>query len=301
MCFFLLPFLLLLIIWGVLGFLLSNKIFKPKIFSIETVLKNPELRENWFISNKENPGDFGFEFKEVKFKSHRPGSPVLRGWFVPGSGNEAIVMVHGRWSNRLKPLQYLEILKKQARPILIFDLAGSGDSDFSPSTMGILESRDLDGALNFLRTKSLKSFIVYAFSMGGAASVLSASRNKDVNKLVLDSSFASGKTVIIENAKKMGYPAWLTRIGFWFFTKRLKVPIDYLNIVNWLKNLTIPVLVLHSKKDLYTPFHHAKSLNEAGKHIILKPFESGEHVRVYFEHPMEYEKALLDFINGSDK
>src|SRR5882757_2233844 len=53
---------------------------------------------------------------------------TLRGWFAPGSGRAAIVLVHGSGGNRADVLPELEILAKAGFSLLAFDWPGQGES-----------------------------------------------------------------------------------------------------------------------------------------------------------------------------
>src|SRR5689334_4929770 len=75
----------------------------------------------------ETPASYGMAYQDVNFKP--VGDELtLRGWFMPASSDKAIIMVHGRGSNRadreVYTLQYAADLHRAGYNVLTFDLRG---------------------------------------------------------------------------------------------------------------------------------------------------------------------------------
>jgi alpha-beta hydrolase superfamily lysophospholipase len=289
------------LLWTLLGLYISGKVLYPRKYTLKDVLENPELREQWELGRENHPGDMGLPYENVSFKSYRRKNPLLQGWFIPGKGKKCIILIHGRWSNRLKTLKYLEFLKNLESPCLLFDLATSGESEGKQSTMGYQETSDVLAAVDFLRNKKgMEEFIFYAFSMGCASAVLAAMEEKSVKKIILDSPFASVRRIIREKGKEQNYPDFIVKLGFKWFEWRGNLNLDRLEIQNQISGLAgIPVFILHSKEDEFIHYSHSLELFErAQEPKYLKIFDSGEHVRLYKTHPEEYSRMVLDFLKN---
>ena len=67
--------------------------------------------------------------REVSWLS---GPNQIAGWFVPGSGGAAVVLVHGSGGNRMDVLPELALLSKRGFAVLAFDWPGQGESTGFP-------------------------------------------------------------------------------------------------------------------------------------------------------------------------
>ncbi|MCH8907340.1 MAG: alpha/beta hydrolase, partial [Candidatus Heimdallarchaeota archaeon] len=117
-----------------------------------------------------NPGDYGLEYVNVTFSPR--GDPIdLDGWFVPADtqmgnthrNNATIILLHGHQNNKGNINEYNHSvfvtigfqLHKLGYSLLLFDFRNHGLSDdLGPVTFGHYESRDVLGAVDFLRENS---------------------------------------------------------------------------------------------------------------------------------------------------
>lgn len=114
------------------------------------------------------PAEVGLAYEDVRFPSSDGVS--LRGWFIPAAGERrpVIVFVHGWLWNRTGnvagrvPFHDVDVdflpltraLHDAGYHVLLFDLAGHGDSEARPPlTYGPHEARDFTGAVGYLRAR----------------------------------------------------------------------------------------------------------------------------------------------------
>ncbi|WES65427.1 alpha/beta fold hydrolase [Microbacter sp. GSS18] len=114
------------------------------------------------------PAEVGLEYEDVAFPA--TDGVMLRGWFIPADVTPAptVVWVHGWPWNRLgnvagqvpwsdRDVDFLPCtrgLHDGGFNVLMFDLANHGESDARPPlTYGEWESRDVAGAMAFLRAR----------------------------------------------------------------------------------------------------------------------------------------------------
>lgn len=129
-------------------------------------------------------------YEDVHFRAE--DGTRLSGWWIPsGTSRQTIVVVHGVGSNRGDVLAVAPFLQRAGFNVLLFDLRGHGDSGGHTISFGPHEAQDVTAAVQLAATRG-QSVGLYAFSMGGSASLHAIGKNglKSVRAVVLDSTFA---------------------------------------------------------------------------------------------------------------
>jgi len=104
-------------------------------------------------------------------------------------------------------------LHQEGFAVLMFDFRGHGESGGNRSSLGLLEKRDVTGALDWLAEKKPRRVGVFGAGMGAHAAVLAAVERPELQVLVLDGLYPD---VAYPLAREV-YPAigW-ARKGFGF-------------------------------------------------------------------------------------
>jgi len=107
-----------------------NQIEKYPRVTFEEVYNSKKLRQKYNIEdNKANPYDYGYNFKEVEYKS---GKIQLYGWLIENKeATKTMIISHGRGVNRLASLQYLEMFKNIAEELGLIRIEGIGEEDIA--------------------------------------------------------------------------------------------------------------------------------------------------------------------------
>ncbi|MFN7086747.1 MAG: alpha/beta hydrolase [Burkholderiales bacterium] len=196
------------------------------------------------------PRDRGLDFEAVAIGT--ADGETLFAWWVPAPDvpqpRGTVLFFHGNAGNISHRIDYLLMFGKLGYATLIFDYRGYGRSSGSPSEEGTY--RDAEAAWRWLtQTRGIAaSDIVYAGeSLGGAVASWLAVRHRP-RALVLLSTFTS-----VPDLGAQLYP---------FFPVRLIARFRYDNLAN-LRQLTVPVLVAHSRDDEIIPFAHGRMVFEA--------------------------------------
>jgi pimeloyl-ACP methyl ester carboxylesterase len=140
--------------------------------------------------------------EEVKFDAtDRVG---LEGWLFPGSPERgSIVLAHDLGSNRASLLHLAVALRRVGFTVLVFDARGHGESEGKRSTLGILEKRDVLGAIDYLTERAssdaAKRLGAYGVGMGAHAAVLAARERQTVKVLVLDALYPDAGYPLVRN------------------------------------------------------------------------------------------------------
>ena len=206
----------------------------------------------------------------------------LHAWFVPAPDAPATVLFcHGNAGNISHRLDSLAIFHRLGVNTLIFDYRGYGQSEGSVSEEGLY--RDAEAALRYLeevRQIPLHDIVFFGRSLGGSVAAWLAARYPPAG-LIIESSFTSAPDMAAEL-----YPLlptrWLTRLQY--------------NTREYLKNVTSPVLIVHSVDDEIIPFRHGQKLYEAAREPKRLLEIRGDHNGGFLITGKRYEQGLQDFL-----
>lgn len=203
-------------------------------------------------------------FEDVLFTA--ADSVRLHGWFYPAKPDDdspglVALVCHGNAGNISHRLDLCEALVDNGLSVLLFDYRGYGKSEGKPSEEGTY--LDVCAAYDWLLVKGFTAaqIIAYGESLGAAVAAELAVR-KPLAGLVLQSTFTS-----IPDIGKEVFPwlpvRWISRIGYRTEEK--------------LKQIRVPVLILHSRDDRLVRFHHAEKNFAAANEPKLLWELSGDH------------------------
>lgn len=251
------------------------------------------------ITTDLGPSDLGLKYEDVAFKS--ADGVKLSGWFMPNNKTKAtIIVMHGYPADKNNLLGIAEFLAKDFN-MFLFDFRSFGKSEGKCTTVGYLEKNDLSGAIQYLeKEKNLTKIGLYGFSLGGAVALMT--KNDNVKAIVTDSAYAK-LTNIVKHMYSIffvfKYPlAYLTRLYGILF---LKIDIGDVSPVDNIKNMKIPILLIHAEKDSQIPVSEAYLLHNANKKAQLWVAENAEHGMSHSINPEEYEKRVIGFFEGNVK
>ncbi len=211
------------------------------------------------------PATLGLSYSDVSFPSADDVVP-LRGWFIPAEGGKrVVVIVHGKDGNRAKKPESAELpvaqaLSRRGFSVLMFDLRGHGESGGDRFSLGQYEERDVRGAIAYARGRGFAAGAigVLGFSMGGAATILAASRAPEVGAVVADSAFASARDMVDrEFPGESGLPALFIPPTVLAARVLQGVDIDSMSPERAMTEIHAPVFVIHGQADDLVPVSHA--------------------------------------------
>ncbi len=288
-------------------------------YTFDDILDYDSMRLDYGIGSNNLPDDYGFtNYQEVNVKALHEDLN-LNAWYVPANTDttvqKCIVLVHGRTSNRLKTMKYLELIKDQGLDTLynicIPDLRNSGKSDPSKTYMGYKFGEDLAAYLLFLKKeKNQNAFILYGFSQGVTAILNALGRNEladtiqnegiQVEKLIFDSSLSNVSETLWQNGEQMGFPRFYFDIILENFSSEINGFAPNLRLSALWNEHYPPTLILHSKADKTTSYDLL--MNELAlidqSNVQLETFERVNHVKIYQDsiYHDPYTKIVGEFI-----
>jgi fermentation-respiration switch protein FrsA (DUF1100 family) len=234
----------------------------------------------------------------------------ISGWFFrarrlvrPGP---AIVLCHGIWTGRRECLPLALRFQANGYNVLCFDFRAHGLSDGRFTTVGLHETNDVIGAVEYLKRRpevDSTRIGVLGFSMGAAATIQAAARCPDIAAVVADSAYAS-----FLDAVKYSFQL-VTRVPTFPFANmahqwgKLIVRIDAgrLRPVDVIAQISPrPILLMHGTLDEIVPLEHAHSLfSAAAEPKELWVVEGSHHVGARDDYPDRYFEKVEQFMRQS--
>ncbi len=251
------------------------------------------------------PADYGAAYQEVSFKSAVDGIP-LSGWYVGPGGRKVILVMHARDGVRDDHIVGLNeitaTLVRNGYDVLAFDFRGHGLSGGQVAGFGKIETRDIAGALDYLKGRGINQVGAYGCSLGGDTALLSAPDQPAIRAIVADSALADAGP-IIENGfvKQTGLPS--------FMLPGILLAAGQMYGLDWSNTRPAdavarvgdrPILLIHGASDSWTPLSGMYVIQKAGeKDSNLQSWvvPGAEHCRAYSQNPQEYMQRVLAFFN----
>ncbi|MHC4883001.1 MAG: alpha/beta hydrolase [Planctomycetota bacterium] len=231
------------------------------------------------------PSDYGLDYEAVSLST--PDGVTLAGWFVPAEGaKRTILFCHGNAGNISHRLDSLKMFHELGLSCLIVDYRGYGESTGKPTETGTKIDM-LAGFQWLIEEKGLRpeEIILFGRSLGGSVAAMIA---KDVNPgaLVLESTFTS-----FDDVGAHYYP-WLP--------VRLFSRFNY-NTLEAVKQVTCPVLVIHSPDDEIIPYTFGRQIfaaaNEPKQFADLK----GTHNEGFYDNADLYKQIWRNWLGQLER
>ena len=225
--------------------------------------------ENNYLNEKIN-----FNYKEIFIKTDE--SIKLKSWFIEKDLEKfkTILLFHGNAGNLFNRVYKLNELSKLDLNILLISWRGFSGNKGKPTEKNLYH--DAEEAVKWLNNRGInnKNIILYGESLGtGVATELG--KQNIFGGIILESPFTS-----IAKTAKIYYPY---------------LPIDLIlkdryDSIEKIQNITIPILIMHGKKDNIVPQKMGLELFEKANEPKFNYFPEND------DHMMEYNGELLNNI-----
>jgi len=242
----------------------------------------------------------GLTYQERSVHTHLGEMPA---WFVPGSRDTWVIMVHGMSAGRGEALRAMPAIAALGYPILVMSFrndVGAPPSKDRLYHLGAGEWEDLQATVRYALKQGARRVVLYGFSMGGsiAADMLDRSEHShDVAGVVLDSPVLDWNAAVQLAAHRRGVPGVLTAVAEWLVSVRTGF--------NWndhegriaASEFTMPVLLFHGTADATVPIGPSESLAAAaGDRVTFVRTKGAGHVQSWNFDPDGYERALRTWL-----
>jgi pimeloyl-ACP methyl ester carboxylesterase len=250
----------------------------------------------------------GLPYENVSFPSSHSNTK-LNGWYIPSLNVSAktIIFSHSYAGNREEPwmpiYKIAAALNKKHFNVLMFDYAYADKHNNQAFTGGLKESKDLLGAIDFVKLRGAEQVIVWGFSMGAGTTLQTALLTKDISAMILDSTFIATPETMFQNVKqKLDLPEYPSKTLLHYLFPLING--SGFNQIPYQKVLktayAMPIFFIHGKEDERSPYTIIKHLAEnqsanAASSLWLK--SKAKHELVYDTDPKTYFKKTMEFID----
>ena len=221
-----------------------------------------------------------FNFKEVFIDVEK--KLKLKSWLIENDlkNKKTLVFFHGNAGNLSNRIYKLNQLSKLDLNIIILAWRSFSGNEGEPSEQNLYN--DAKKTIEWLNSRGVKNknMILYGESLGTGIAV-ELSQTNQFGGIILESPFTS-----MTNAAKNIYP-WL--------------PVKYLlkdkyDSEKKIKNIKIPILIMHGKKDNIVPFKMGKKLYDLANNPKFFYFtENDDHMMTFDEQLVGTIKNFLIF------
>lgn len=225
---------------------------------------------------------------------------TISGWLLAGETNRGVIVLqHGIRADKSTLVERAKFLSRAGYAVLLFDFQAHGESPGHVITLGFLESRDSQAAVEFAKSKFPgKPIAVIGVSLGAAAAAL-ANPPLDVQALVLEMMFPTVEQATKDRIEmRLGSlgrclsPLLTTQIPF-----RAGCRVEDLSPIKSVAKITVPKLFLAGTADRETKFAEAQAIfTNAAEPKVFMAFEGARHQDLHHFAPEQYQKLVLDFL-----
>ena len=252
------------------------------------------------------PAAVGLSYESIEFSSRQDGI-LLKGWLIKGDGNKRTVIVaHGYGRNRLQDdvplLPIVRSLADDGANVVMFDFRHSGESAGTITSVGLYETGDLLGAVDFAgsRPDISQHIVLYGFSMGASTAIIAAARELRVAAVIADAPFADLSGYLADN---LSVWSGLPRIPFNhailtvlpLLTGIEPAGVSPLREVSGLGGR--PLLLIHGEADADIPPTDSMALQNSYSNSQLLLVANAVHVGSFRASPESYLQTVTDFLH----
>lgn len=236
-----------------------------------------------FATLSQTPAEWGLAYEDV-FLNTEDGVR-LHGWYLPHQGSRlTLLFFHGNAGNISHRGASVKIFHQLGLNVFIFDYRGYGKSQGKPDEDGFY--KDARAAWRYLtdeRGLDQNDIVLFGRSLGGAVAAKLAAEVHP-GGLILESTFSSARDV--------------ANAVFPVLSRLILLRYDF-NAVAHVKQVTAPVLVLHSPDDEIIPLRLGEKVfqaaNEPKSFVKLK----GDHNSGFLVSQPDYGRTLGRFISSA--
>ncbi len=235
----------------------------------------------------------GTTFEEVSFTSS--DGLRLEGWFVPSRNGATVIAFPGR-SGPQKPGR---LLASHGYGVLLFDRRGEGESEGDPNQFGWRGTRDLEGAISYLKSRpdvDPNRIGGVGLSVGGEVMLQAAAETDDFKAIVSEGAGvrSAREAVHVPGAGKVIFThiSTLATLGTMVWTSDLPPP----GLTDLSAEITEPLFVIYADPGqggemLSSQYYDAA---KGPKEVWSAP---GGHTGAIDAAPEEYERRVVGFFD----
>jgi uncharacterized protein len=236
----------------------------------------------------------GTGYQEISFKT--PDGLQLEGWYVPSKNGAAVISFPGRRG----PQKPAKLLASHGYGVLLFDRRGEGESDGDPNLLGWQGTRDIEGAIAFLKARPEvddEKIGGLGLSVGGEMMLEEAAENDELKAVVSEGAGMRSvrEAVHLDRATEKAVASLvfgLVTVGATVWTSNLPPR----SLADLSAEINQPALFIHA-----TPGQGGETLTKKYYEAAKGPKEywaaPGGHTGAIDAAPEEYERRVVGFFD----
>ena len=238
----------------------------------------------------------GAEYENVKFESS--DGLELEGWYIPSKNGAAVIAFPGRSG----PREAARFLARHGYGVLLFDRRGEGDSEGDPNSLGWGGTKDLEGAVAFLRTRpdvEPERIGGIGRSVGGELLLQFAEETDDLKAVVSEGAGIRSVREAAESSgaeKWVGLPTWAAITAGTAVFSGHSPPPNLKDVASRIEPEA--VFLIYADQGQGGENLSADYYEVAGEPKQLWKTDS-KHVGGYEAAPLQYERRVVSFFNKS--
>jgi dipeptidyl aminopeptidase/acylaminoacyl peptidase len=234
-----------------------------------------------------------------------PDGDALPGWYLPGTQNGVLLLLHGYGRSHHRMWRYAGFLRAAGYGTLAIDFRSSRRGRRLPTTLGHHELEDAEAAWLWLRRRVPGQRLgVMGESLGGSVALMHAASHEDAAFVIVDCPFATGGEALDDMLVRfLRLPRWplapmARQIGI-LASGHDPCATDAVQAAARLRDRR--VLFIHSVEDeRVAPRHSERLWDAAGRRHGLWRVSGARHNRAWMAYRAEYESRVLAFLEGAD-
>ncbi|MGZ4286895.1 MAG: alpha/beta hydrolase [Solirubrobacteraceae bacterium] len=225
----------------------------------------------------------------------------LSGWWVPGAGTAAVVLLHGSHGSRMDVTAYLRMLHNAGYGVLAYDARGHGRSSGQANALGWKGADDLAGAVAFVRAQpgvDPRRIAALGLSMGAEESLRAAADGVPLAAVIADGAGAStlGDAELTPDGIRPVFVSvtWLTMRATALASGESE-PAPLKDVVG---RADVPVLLIASGRAGERTID-ATYRSRIGHRATLWYIAAARHTRAFSQYPAAYTARVTAFLTAA--
>ena len=240
-----------------------------------------------------------FEFDTVRLKTRN--NLDIEAWYCPlDSSKGTVILFHGILSNRSYLLREAAEFRKSGFNVMLVDLRAHGNSGGNTSTIGFLESEEVQLAYNYAINRFNKKIFLYGVSMG-AVIITKAIYDYGMKPdgVILEMPFASLHDHMKARARTLGFPEQPFGVLVTFWTG-LECGFNGFNHTTsrYAGKINCPVLMQWGARDNFVSRSETDKIFDhiASPDKKLVVYKNAGHESLLYNEPQKWRNEIREFL-----
>ena len=226
---------------------------------------------------------------------------AVRGWRLRDprrarAGLPVVVMTHGWAASASDMYSWAAPMVRAGHDVIVYDVLGHGVSDEREIASIAHFVADLRAVRDWAHREAPGGIVLFGHSLGGGAATVVAAETDDLRALIIAAAPSDPADVTREWLNQKGRPGGLLVACMRPFWQRL-IPEPYHTLVpaTRIRDVRVPILILHGDADRQVDIRHARTLTAAQPRAQLEIFPGGDH----FSLPRDprYAAVITEFLD----